>query len=105
MLYLTIFISKTIPVTFNSVSLFPPPSLVQISKIPPFFSARCLYPPKNCQRCFCREIRGRMVMVLFLLQEAEAEYQRKLKEALERPAIDRVHPMRIMGSALRAKSN
>ncbi|XP_073242311.1 cilia- and flagella-associated protein 53-like [Porites lutea] len=38
-------------------------------------------------------------------QEAEAEYQRKLKEALERPAIDRVHPMRIMGSALRAKSN
>ena len=46
-----------------------------------------------------------MVMVLFLLQEAEAEYQRKLKEALERPAIDRVHPMRIMGSALRAKSN
>ena len=49
--------------------------------------------------------RKRMVMVLFLLQEAEAEYQRKLKEALERPAIDRVHPMRIMGSALRAKSN
>ena len=46
-----------------------------------------------------------MVMVLFHLQEAEAEYQRKLKEALERPTIDRVHPMRIMGSALRPKSN
>lgn len=38
-------------------------------------------------------------------QEAEAEYQRKLKEALERPTIDRVHPMRIMGTALRSKSN
>jgi len=38
-------------------------------------------------------------------QEAEAEYQRKLKEALERPTIDKVHPMRIMGTALRSKSN
>lgn len=38
-------------------------------------------------------------------QEAEAEYQRKLKEALERPTTDRVHPMRIMGTALRNKSN
>ncbi|KAL9988161.1 hypothetical protein ACROYT_G002569 [Oculina patagonica] len=37
-------------------------------------------------------------------QEAEAEYQRKLKEALERPTIDKVHPMRIMGTALRSKS-
>lgn len=38
-------------------------------------------------------------------QEAEAEYQRKLKEALDRPTIDKVHPMRIMGTALRSKSN
>lgn len=38
-------------------------------------------------------------------QDAEAEYQRKLKEALERPIIDKVHPMRIMGTALRSKSN
>lgn len=38
-------------------------------------------------------------------QEAEAEYQRKLKEALERPTIDKVHPMRIMGTAIRSKSN
>ncbi|KAJ7385297.1 Cilia- and flagella-associated protein 53 [Desmophyllum pertusum] len=38
-------------------------------------------------------------------QDAEAEYQRKLKEALERPTIDKVHPMRIMGTALRSKSN
>lgn len=38
-------------------------------------------------------------------QEAEAEYQRKLKEALDRPTIDKVHPLRIMGTALRSKSN
>lgn len=38
-------------------------------------------------------------------QDAEAEYQRKLKEALERQIIDKVHPMRIMGTALRSKSN
>lgn len=37
-------------------------------------------------------------------QEAEAEYQRKLKEALDRPTIDRVHPMRIMGTALKKES-
>lgn len=37
-------------------------------------------------------------------QEAEAEYQRKLKEALERPTIDKVHPMRIVGTALRSSS-
>jgi len=38
--------------------------------------------------------------------EAEAEYQRKLKEALDRPQIDKVHPMRLMvtGTAARTKS-
>ncbi|EDO36212.1 predicted protein, partial [Nematostella vectensis] len=40
----------------------------------------------------------------FLLgKEAEREYQRKLKEALERPQIDKVHPARLLAS-YRSKS-